>query len=222
MTHDRHPIHAVLFDWDGTLLDSYHADTQAYLAMFQALGINWGTEELERHYSPNWLRVYRAARLPQARWDEADRLWQRFYRRQKSALLPGARKVVHQLAKRFTLGLVSSGDRSRVLRQLREFRMTGYFAARVCSQDARHRKPHPEPLRLALRHLRLEPAVCVYVGDTAEDIEMARRAQVRSIGMLGPFPTHRRLRAERPNGLISAIAELPGALQMLESSATWA
>ena len=115
----------MLFDWDGTLLDSYHADTQAYLAMFQALGINWGTEELERHYSPNWLRVYRAARLPQARWDEADRLWQRFYRRQKSALLPGARKVVHQLAKRFTLGLVSSGDRSRVLRQLREFRMTG-------------------------------------------------------------------------------------------------
>jgi len=210
---NRYPIHAVLFDWDGTLLDSYHADAQAYLAMFQALGIRWGMEELERHYSPNWLRVYRAARLPRARWEEADRLWQRFYRRQKPALLPDARKVVRQLARRFALGLVSSGDRSRVLRQLREFRMSDFFAARVCSQDASHRKPHPAPLKLALRRLRLKPAVCIYVGDAAEDIEMARRAGVRSIGMLGPFPTHRRLRSERPDALISAIAELPRALE---------
>jgi len=210
---NHHPIRAVLFDWDGTLLDSYHADAQAYLAMFQALGIRWGIEELERHYSPNWLRVYRAARLPRARWEEADRLWQRFYRRQKPSLLPDARKVVRQLARRFALGLVSSGDRSRVLRQLREFRMSDFFAARVCSQDASHRKPHPEPLKLALRRLRLKPAVCIYVGDAAEDIEMARRAGVRAIGMLGPFPTHRRLRSERPDALISAIAELPRALE---------
>jgi len=213
MPDNRHPIRAVLFDWDGTLLDSYHADAQAYLAMFQALGIRWGIEELERHYSPNWLRVYRAARLPRARWEEADWLWQRFYRRQKPDLLPGARKVVRQLAKRFTLGLVSSGDRSRILRQLREFRMSDFFAARVCSQDASHRKPHPAPLKLALRRLRLKPAVCIYVGDAAEDIEMARRAGMRSIGMLGPFPTHRRLRRERPDALISAIAELPRALE---------
>jgi len=210
---NRHPIRAVLFDWDGTLLDSFHADTQAYLAMFHALGINWGIAELERHYSPNWLRVYRAARLPRSRWEEADRLWQRFYRQHKPALLPGARRVVGQLALRFTLGLVSSGDRPRVLRQLRQFRLSDKFAACVCSQDARHRKPHPAPLRLALRRLRLEPEVCLYVGDAPEDIEMARRAGVRSVGVLGPFPTHRRLRAERPDALISAIAELPRALE---------
>ena len=210
---NRHPIWAVLFDWDGTLLDSYHADSQAYLAMFHAVGINWGIEELKRHYSPNWHRVYRAARLPRTRWEKADRLWQRFYRRQKPALLPGARRVVGQLSRRFTLGLVSSGDRQRVLRQLRQFRLTDFFAARVCSQDARHRKPHPSPLRLALRRLRLEPEVCLYVGDAPEDIEMARRAGMRSVGVLGPFSTQRRLRAERPDALISAIAELPRALQ---------
>jgi len=210
---NRHPIRAVLFDWDGTLLDSFHADSAAYLAMFQALGIKWGIAELERHYSPNWLRVYRAARLPRSRWEEADRLWQRFYRRHQPALLPGARRVVGQLSRRFTLGLVSSGDRLRVLRQLRQFRLSDFFAARVCSQDARHRKPHPAPLRLALKRLRLEPEVCLYVGDAAEDIEMARRAGMRSVGVLGPFPTHRRLRAERPDALISAIAELPRALE---------
>jgi beta-phosphoglucomutase-like phosphatase (HAD superfamily) len=35
-----------LFDWDGTLLDSYHADAHAYLEMFRALGVGWGLEDL--------------------------------------------------------------------------------------------------------------------------------------------------------------------------------
>jgi phosphoglycolate phosphatase-like HAD superfamily hydrolase len=55
-------VRGVLFDWDGTLLDSHHADVQAYLGMFSALGIDWGVEDLMRHYSPDWHRVYRAAR----------------------------------------------------------------------------------------------------------------------------------------------------------------
>ena len=67
-------IRGVLFDWDGTLLDSYHADSQAYLAMFHALGINWDLDDLARHYTPDWYQVYRAAKLPRARWEEAGRL----------------------------------------------------------------------------------------------------------------------------------------------------
>ena len=39
------PVEGVLFDWDGTLIDSYHADASAYLAMFKELGISWGLED---------------------------------------------------------------------------------------------------------------------------------------------------------------------------------
>jgi beta-phosphoglucomutase-like phosphatase (HAD superfamily) len=66
-------LQGVLFDWDGTLINSYSADSSAYLAMFREMGIPWGLEELAQHYSPNWYRVYRAAKLPRARWDDADR-----------------------------------------------------------------------------------------------------------------------------------------------------
>jgi len=59
-TKDRSSaIRGVLFDWDGTLLNSYAADSAAYLAMFRALEIPWGLAELEANYSPNWYRVYR-------------------------------------------------------------------------------------------------------------------------------------------------------------------
>jgi HAD superfamily hydrolase (TIGR01509 family) len=210
-------LRAVLFDWDGTLVNSYAADSRAYLAMFRAMGIDWGLEELARHYSPNWHRVYRAARLPRSKWAEADRLWGLAYARENPQLLPGARRTVQILDRTFQLGIVTSGNRRRVRRQLREFRLTNYFSACVCNEDAPKRKPHPAPLELALERLRARPENCVYVGDTAEDIEMARRAGVRPIGVLGPFPTSDRVRAARPDAILRSIRELPAHLRSLSA-----
>jgi HAD superfamily hydrolase (TIGR01509 family) len=203
------PTRAVLFDWDGTLLNSYEADLRAYLSMFHALGSNWTERELAQHYSPNWLRVYRAAKLPRSKWMEADRLWTRAYKLENPPLLAGARRVVRLLAQKFELGIVTSGNRPRVRRQLRQLGLASYFSVCVCSEDAAKRKPHPAPLQLALKRLRRDPEHCVYVGDTAEDIEMARRAGVRAIGVLGPFPTAARLRAAKPEVLLKSVQELP-------------
>jgi HAD superfamily hydrolase (TIGR01549 family) len=208
-------IRGVLFDWDGTLLNSYEADTAAYLAMFRKMGIPWGTEELERHYSPNWYRVYRAAKLPRSEWDDADRAWREQYANHRPKLLSGARRVLSCLRTRHELGLVTSGDRERVTRHLHEFRLTEVFAAHVCGGDTVRKKPHPEPLRLALRHMDLDARDCLYVGDAPEDIEMARRAGVRVIAVLGPFPTEKRLRAAKPEFLLESIEELPDALERL-------
>jgi HAD superfamily hydrolase (TIGR01509 family) len=208
-------IKGVLFDWDGTLINSYQADTSAYLAMFREMGIAWGIEELEKHYSPNWYHVYRAAGLPKKQWAEADRAWRTHYAKHKPKLIAGVRRVLARVASAHPLGLVTSGDRDRVTRQLRDFRLTTLFAARVCSGDTARMKPHPEPLRLALRQMKLDPAACVYVGDSPQDVEMARRAGVRAIGVLGPFPTEKRLRAAKPEFLMESLEELPDLLNKL-------
>lgn len=216
MTRARIRARAVLLDWDGTLLNSYDADARAYLEMFRALDIRWGLEDLRRHYSPNWYRVYRAARLPRARWEEADRLWSRAYEKEKPSLLPGARRTLQQLERRFALALVTSGNRRRVRRQLREFGLSGFFSACVCSEDAPRRKPHPAPLRLAMRRLRFPAEACVYVGDAPEDVEMAHRAGVRAIAVLGPSPTRHTVRAALPDVLLRSIGELPRRLLRAE------
>lgn len=209
-------LRGVLFDWDGTLLNSYAADSAAYLAMFRTLKISWGLADLEAHYSPDWYKVYDAAGVPRDSFDLADRLWREHYSRHRPKLLPGARRVLYQLGRRHALGLVTSGDRDRVHRQLRDFRLWNHFAARVCSGDTRLRKPHPAPLRLALRHMDLRPSETVYVGDSPEDLEMARSVGVRAaIAVLGPFPTEKRLRAAKPDLLLESIAELPSALKEL-------
>ena len=199
----------MLLDWDGTLLDSYHADFRAYLSMFRSLGVAWGAEELTRHYSPNWYRVFQAAGLPRSEWALADRLWRRAYSKENPQLLPGARRVLRELRRAYVLGLVTSGNRRRVRRQLTGFGLAHYFSACVCSEDASRKKPHPAPLKIALRQLALPPSVCVYVGDAPEDIVMARRAGVHAIGVRGPFPTSERVRAAGPDALLDSIAELP-------------
>ena len=205
-------LRGVLFDWDGTLLNSYAADSAAYLAMFRELEIPWGLAELERYYSPNWHNIYRAANLPRGKWKTAERLWRVHYARHAPKLLPGARRVLSLLGRRHALGLVTSGNCDRVRRQLRSFRLWNRFEAHVCSEDTRARKPHPAPLRLAMRRMGLRPGETVYVGDSPEDLEMARNAGVRAIAVLGPFPTERRLRAAKPEVLLKSIEELPAAL----------
>src|SRR5437868_5978400 len=99
-------------------------------------------------------------------------------------LMPDAHHVLQHLRARHQLAVVTSGDRDRVMRQLRPYQFTDLFASHACSGDTRYRKPHPAPLRLALRQMCLHPANSVYVGDSPEDLEMARRAGVRAIAVL--------------------------------------
>lgn len=214
----RDQLQAVLFDWDGTLLDSYHADLHAYLAMFREMGVRWGPRKLDRHYTPDWYRVYRAAGIPEARWEEADACWRGHYARHRSELMPGARRVLSTLQRRYSLGLVTSGDRNRVMRQLRSFRLLPTFPVRICGDDVIDRKPHPFPLQLAMRKMKMSPDACVYVGDTAEDLQMARAAGVRSISIRGPFPTAKKLAAEKPEFYLDSIRELPPLLRSLYGS----
>ena len=206
-------IEAVLLDWDGTLLDSFEADTAAFLRMFRAMGIGWGPEELAKHYSPDWYQVYRAARISRDRWREADLLWRRAYENYRPDLVSGARQVLRRLGAHYRLGLVTSGDSQRVISQLRRLRLASRFAVRICQQDTRRPKPHPAPLLAALDRLRLDPTAAVYVGDAPEDVEMARRAGVRTVGVLSSFPTATRLRASRPDVLLDSLRELPALLE---------
>ena len=66
MTAGQRPpgLRAVLFDWDGTLVNSAETSFRAYVGLFRELGIAFDREEYRRTYSPNWHRTYEALGLP--------------------------------------------------------------------------------------------------------------------------------------------------------------
>jgi HAD superfamily hydrolase (TIGR01509 family) len=205
----RVPLRAVIFDWDGTLLNSYHADAQAFLKMFRELDIPWSDGDFVRHYSPDWHNVYRGVGLPVGRWAEADRLWRHFYRSERPRLQAGTRATLQRLSDRFSLALVSSGSAWRVRAQLRGFALSTYFKVSVFGDEIPRRKPHPAQLRVALQKLGVEPRAAVYVGDAPEDVMMAHRAGVAAVGVRAQSPVAERLLKARPEFMIANIADLP-------------
>jgi phosphoglycolate phosphatase len=215
MSRQARAFRAVLFDWDGTLVNSAETSYRAYVGLFAALGIPFDREVYGRTYSPNWHRTYEALGLPRERWDEADALWLRFYSEERNELLPGTLGALSRLhAAGHAQGIVSSGERVRVTQEMEDLGVARYFAEVVCGGDTRERKPHPEPLLVALERMGLRPEEAAYVGDSPEDVEMARGAEVFAIGVPGAFPNREALVASRPDflapSLEAAVARLMG------------
>jgi HAD superfamily hydrolase (TIGR01549 family) len=199
---------AVLFDWDGTLLDSAELSYRCYVRLFGRFGIGYGRDDFARTYSPDWTRTYVALGLPRERWAEADHAWLALYKQDAAELLAGAGEALATLADSgMLLGIVSSGDRDRVTAEIARLGLAGRFATVVCGNDVSNRKPHPEGLRLALDRIGALPEVACYVGDSPEDIEMARAAGVFSIGIPGGFPNEEALRGSRPDRLLGSLSE---------------
>lgn len=202
----RGPLQAVLFDWDGTLVDSAEASFRCYVDLFASYGLAFDRGVFQRTYSPNWHRTYEAIGLPRESWDEADGRWMTRYCTETIELLPGAREALERLRQAgLRQGLVTSGDRTRVGRELQGLEVASFFEAVVCADDIQHRKPHPEGLLIALDRLRVPADAVAYVGDSPEDVEMALAAGVFAVGIPGGFPNRESLAAAGPDLLAASL-----------------
>lgn len=202
-------ITTLLFDWDGTVVDSAQLGLTAYEKSFAELGIPFDHETYESVYSPNWLAVYEGMGLPKEQWQRADELWTQHYGEQSAELIQGAGESIAELRKKgYRLGVVSSGNDCRVNREIEELGLAGFFEVVVCHEQISNRKPHPEGLEIALRSLGCSQTEVGYVGDTPEDIEMGKGAGVLTVGVRSAYPTSWKLETQRPDILIESLAEL--------------
>jgi phosphoglycolate phosphatase len=206
---------AVLFDWDGTLVDSAQRTYRCYVRVFSRFGIEYDQAAFERTYSPDWYRTYEDVGLPREHWKEADDRWISCYETEASRLVRGALEILERLGSQgLVQGLVSSGDGTRVRREVAALGLERFFGAVVCGGDTPRRKPDPQPLLLALERLGLLPAQTAYVGDSPEDVAMAKAAGAFAVGVPGGFPNREALAAARPDLLVGSLEEaLPALLR---------
>lgn len=180
---------ALLFDFDGTLLDSFPAHYRAYEVVLEQFGIRMTRELYKQTYTPNWFAMYAALGIPEDRYAEADRLWLAEVARHEQSLFPGARPLLDQLSQTYRLGLVTAGSGDRVRRDLSLAGITAYFEIIVTADDITAPKPDPQGLQIALKRLDLAPAQALFVGDAREDCQMAQAAGVPFVGIAGEFST---------------------------------
>jgi HAD superfamily hydrolase (TIGR01509 family) len=209
MTNPSRTINTLLFDWDGTLVDSAQLGLAAFEHSFAALGVTFDREIYRAVYSPNWYSVYEAMGLPKEKWQLADDLWVQHYGEQTAQPVLHAQQTIGDLKERgYRLGVVSSGSECRVAREISELGLEGFFETVICNEQMVNKKPHPEGLDTAMRSLGCSREATCYVGDSPEDIEMGKRANLFTVGVRSSYPTSWKLKSHEPDILIESLAEL--------------
>jgi HAD superfamily hydrolase (TIGR01549 family) len=202
-------ISTILFDWDGTIVDSAQLGLNAYYKVFAELGCEFSEETYNANYSPNWDKTYEALGLPREKWERADTLWRFHYDAQAPQLIEGAADTLAKMhANGFRLGVVSSGNDDRVNREIDQFGLRDLFEVVMCHEHITQRKPHPEGLHLALERMAVLRTEAAYVGDAPEDIQMGKEARVLTVGVCGNYPCSSRVLAAAPDIYLQSITEL--------------
>ena len=209
MTNSKRSITTLLFDWDGTLVDSAQLGLTAFEQSFAALGVAFNHEIYRAVYSPNWYSVYEAMGLPKEKWQMADDLWVQHYGEQTAQPVPRAQETIKDLKQKgYRLGVVSSGSECRVAREISELGLERFFETVICNEQMENKKPHPEGLETAIRSLGCVSDATGYVGDSPEDIEMGKRANLFTVGVRSGYPTSWKLKSHNPDIFIESLAEL--------------
>lgn len=186
-------LRTVLFDLDGTLIDSIELILDSYHHTLAAHGREpvSNADWLAGVGTPLRVQLRRAARS-----DEDLAVLAATYREYNLANhdrmirpFPGVTELVLQLrAAGYRTGVVTSKNREGTLRGLRLVGLEAAIEILVCADDVTNPKPHPEPVERAVAELGADPATTIYIGDSIHDLHSGRAAGVRTGAVLwGPF-----------------------------------
>jgi phosphoglycolate phosphatase len=185
-------IRLIVFDCDGTLVDSQHLIVDAMRATFEAAGLPPPQDDAVRHVIGLSLAEAIGQLVPGAGQAElvmlVDGYRQAFQamRRQPlfhEPLFEGAHETLQELARRGYLLGVATGKSLRGLTSvLQHHALEGLFVS-LQTADCHPSKPHPGMLEAAMQETGSAPHATLMVGDTSYDMQMARAARVHGIGV---------------------------------------
>jgi beta-phosphoglucomutase len=193
---------AVLWDVDGTLIDSGGLHYEAWRETLAARGRPLARAQFDATFGQRNDAVLRrlvdpaiSAAAVALIGDDKEARYRARLRAEGVALLPGTRRWLERLrADGWRQAMASSGPRENSVTVIEVLGLGGVFDAVVGAEDVAHGKPHPEVFLTAAARLDTDPARCVVVEDAPPGLAAARRAGMPTIGVLS---THAALDADR-------------------------
>lgn len=208
----------IVFDWDGTLMDSTAAITGAIQQACVDLGlaapsreqasyvIGLGLEDALRHAAPE---------LPHADYPRLAAAYRKHYFALDGQLVlfDGALELLHELKSvGYNLAIATGKSRIGLSRAMDRPELRGLFDT-TRTADETFSKPHPAMLHEIMAELASPPRRTVMVGDTTHDLQMARNAECDAIAVSYGAHDIAQLQSLSPVGLVHSVTELQGFLQ---------
>ncbi len=219
MSAESGPVLALLFDLDGTLLDTFDQLLRAQNGALAAFGIPpLRAAELRPLVGiplPKQMEILRGMTGPQV-----DAINEEYYRRFQAEieagvrLYPGVRETLAALKGR-RIGTMTTRRQKAAERMLRLAGIRESFTAVVGGDEVARPKPEPDLAVFAAKALGLAPSECVVVGDSPVDILAGRAAGARTVAAAYGYGNRSELLAAEPDAVIERISDLPETLATL-------
>lgn len=203
----------VVFDWDGTLLDSAAAIVRAMQAAARDLGLLEPEEARARHVIGLGLADslrYAVPDLPPERYPEMTERYRHHFLADdhRLTLFAGVPEMLQCLqARGHQLAVATGKSRLGLERSLDQTGLRSFFLASRCADEC-HSKPHPQMLEELMLEFGLPAVSTVMIGDTSHDLLMASNAGVDSLAVTYGAHAHDHLLEHAPQACLHSVQEL--------------
>ncbi|MBO3839464.1 MAG: HAD family hydrolase [Candidatus Brockarchaeota archaeon] len=210
-------VKAVLFDLDGTLVDTMEAFHNMVNNILREFSIP------ERSFNENVKLVGKPSRVIvetilretglEIGSEEFSKImfreWVYNYMPKHGRLYPDSLKVLNELKNReYLLGVVSNTSKEELPHYLNSFKIRGFFDVAISSGDVENPKPSPEPVLKAIRILNIRPFEAIMVGDRPEDVEAGRLAGTYTIAVFRGVRPRFELEVAKPDFIVNELSEI--------------
>jgi phosphoglycolate phosphatase len=213
MKFRRTSFDLIVFDWDGTLMDSAAAIVASLQGACRDLDFPVPGDEQARYIIGLGLHDALSYILPGLDASQHSRVADRYRHHflaldRGTTLFPGIPEVVASLHDAgYQLAIATGKSRRGLTRALDATGLVSYFHASRCADEG-HTKPHPGMLQAVMHELGAESDRTLMVGDTTHDLQMARAAGVAALGVAYGAHAHDALLGCEPLGCVSSVVEL--------------
>jgi len=181
----------ILFDLDGTLIDSTDAILQSFAYSYEQTS----TEIPDDHQIESLIGypldiIYQKLGMQHSEIEHHVGLYKQKYRqisKDLTVLLPDAKEAIVAASKFARLGVVTTKTARYSKELLEHFEVLDYFELLVGREDVVNPKPHPEPVLKAVEFFQCDRDKCWLIGDTLLDIGSADAANINSVAVLSGY-----------------------------------
>ena len=177
----------ILFDLDGTLIDSTEAILESFAAAYKIFGKEPPGDTLIKaeigHPLDHMFTTFGIAEEMVWEYVAAYKQHYRKISKAKTVLLPLAKEAVQKASEFAILGVVTTKTAEYSIELLEHMELMDYFDVLIGRENVEHPKPHPEPIEKALEALPTVTGNIWMIGDTCMDMVCAKKARVAGVAL---------------------------------------
>ena len=218
MNKTKLKVKGILFDLDGTIVDSREAYLEAAKTAFQAIGQKPPTTQTALEIPKRLEQNQPIDDITRTNPQQFLAIYLKTYyaiTQEKTKLIPNVSTTLETLSEKAKLALITMRfvPKTAITKELEQFNIAKHFTHIITALDTHKPKPSPEALIKSVKALDVQICDCLIVGDSVTDIKAGKAAGAKTAAVLSGLFSHEELAKENPDLILEDITQLPNHIE---------